>query len=159
MSSLFDHLLVLIFWNFRTLKLVSECLFAHCILRTSLNQHSQTGMDSVNINSVKGCFKLWNLWLLIRYMLFLNHIVVTLHCKRINNKRLCASYYAWFILLGSWKYVYLLSVSLVHSHVQSVIPFYSLEGYNNDIVCSFKIHLQDRMKAVAAVISNMLGKV
>jgi hypothetical protein len=31
--------------------------------------------------------------------------------------------------------------------------------YSNDIGCSFKIHLQDRIKAVAAVISNMLSKV
>jgi hypothetical protein len=56
-------------------------------------------------------------------------------------------------------YVYLLSVSLAHSHIQSVLPFNSLEGYNSDISCSFKIHLQDKIKAVAAVISNMLSNV
>ena len=76
-----------------------------------------------------------------------------------NNTRLCTRYCAWIILVGSWIYVYLLSVSLAHSHIQSILPFYSSEGYNNDIGCSFKIHLQDRIKAVAAVISNMLSKV
>ena len=160
-SSLFDQLLVLIFWSFRTLKPVSECLFAHCILRTSINKHSPTDLGSVNINIVKGCcFKLWNLWLLpCWYMLFLNHVVIKLHFKRMNNTRLCASYCAWIILIGSWIYVYLLSVSLAHCHIQSVLPSYSLEGYNNDIGCSFKIHLQDKIKVVAAVISNMLSKV
>jgi len=73
--------------------------------------------------------------------------------------RLCASYCAWIILVGSWIYVYLLSVSLAHNHIQSVLPFYSLEGYNNDISCSFKIHLQERIKAVAAVISSVLSKI
>jgi len=92
-------------------------------------------------------------------MLFLNHMVIKLHFKRMNNTRLCASYCAWIILVRSWIYVYLLSVSLTHSHIQSVLFFYSLEGYNNDIGCSFKIHLQDRIKAVAAVISNMLSNV
>jgi len=75
-----------------------------------------------------------------------------------NNRRLCAGYCAWIILVGSWIYVYLLSVSLAHSHIPSVLPFYSLEGYNNNIGCSLKIHLQDRIIAVAAVISHMLSK-
>jgi len=76
-----------------------------------------------------------------------------------NNTRLCASYCAWIILFGSWIYVYLLSVPLAHSHIQSVLPFYALEGYNNNIGWSFKIHLQERIKAVAAVISSVLSKV
>jgi hypothetical protein len=127
-SSLFDHLLVLIFWNFRTLNPVSECLFAHCILRTSLNKHSPTDLGIVNINIVRGCcFKWWNLWLLTCwYMLFLNHIVIKLCFKR-NNMRLCSSYCAWIILIRSWISLYLLSVSLAHSHIQFVLLFYSLE--------------------------------
>ena len=76
-----------------------------------------------------------------------------------NNTRLCASYCAWIILFGSWIYVYLLSVPLAHSHIQSVLPFYSLEGCNNNIGWYLKIHLQERIKAVAAVISSMLSKV
>jgi hypothetical protein len=90
---------------------------------------------------------------------FLNDMVIKLHFKGINNTRLCASYCAWVILVGSWIYVYLLSVCLAHSHIESVLPFYSLEGYINDIGCSFKIHLQERIKAVAAVISSVLSKV
>lgn len=70
-----------------------------------------------------------------------------------------ATVHGSFLLEDEYTHVCLLSVSLAHSHIQSALPFYSLEGYNNDIGCSFKILLQDRIKAVAAVISNMLSKV